>query len=240
VVALILALVLLWAWALLPSPGGSATTGGPRAWALFYVTMLLLPIWFVGPFVQRHGQRASAFRELAAHAAAEQDARDAAAIAEERARIGGELQDMIAHSISAMAIQAGSARLLMRSDPDRAREAILNVEETGRQALGDLRRLLGMLRKNDDPRALRPQPGLGHLTSLIDTVQRTGLTCERSTVSDPIHLTPGIDLVAYRVVETTLQAAAHRRGNRSVVTIRYEPRDLELDIRGDCAIPDLE
>ena len=89
-----------------------------------------------------------------------QDAREAAAIAGERARIGCELQDIIAHSVSAMVVQAGGARLLLRSEPDRARESILNVEETGREALADMRRLLGMLRKDDDPRALSPQPGL--------------------------------------------------------------------------------
>ena len=121
------------------------------------------------------------FDELAAQAAAEQDAHDAAAIADERARIGCELQDIIAHSVSAMVIQAGSARLLLRSDPDRARDSILNVEQTGREALSDLRRLLGMLRKDDDPRALSPQPGLDQLPALIDSLRRAGLACERRT-----------------------------------------------------------
>ena len=78
-------------------------------------------------------------------------------------RIGRELQDIIAHSVSAMVIQAGGARRLLRSDPERARDSILTVEQTGREALADMRRLLGMLRKDDDPRALAPQPGLDQL-----------------------------------------------------------------------------
>ena len=190
----------------------------------------VVPAWLVGRFVRRHSVRAGAFRELAAQAAAEQDAHDAAAIAEERARIGSELQDIIAHSVSAMVIQAGSARLLLRSDPGRARDSILNVEETGRQALSDLRRLLGMLRKDDDPRALSPQPGLGQLAALIDSLGDAGLACERQTVGEPIDLTPGIDLVAYRVIEAALRAAADRQrpprpGHRPLRAARPRARD---------------
>jgi signal transduction histidine kinase len=240
VTALAVGLGLLWVWALFPGPDGSPAGLGPSVLALFYVTMLLIPTWLVGRLTRRHSRRTGAFRELAAHAAAEQPTWDAVAIAEERARIGNELQDIIAHSVSAMVIQAGSARLVLCSDPDRARDSILNVERTGRQALSDLRRLLGMLRKDDDPRALSPQPGLSQITALIDSVRRTGLNCERSTVGNPINLTPGIDLVAYRVIEMGLQAAADGRVGRSLVTIRYEPRDLELEIRGDRVIPDLD
>ncbi len=240
VVALGLGLLLLWTWALLPGPDGSTTGLGETALALFYVTVLLLPTWLVGRFVRRHGVRARAFRQLAAQLAAAQDAHDAAAIADERVRIGSELQDIIAHSISAMVIQAGSARLLLRSDPGRARESILNVETTGRQALSDVRRLLGMLRKDDDPRALSPQPGLGQLSALIDSLRDAGLSCERNTVGDPIDLTPGIDLVAYRVIEAGLRVAADRHVSHGIVTVHYEPRELELEIRGDRAIPNLD
>jgi len=150
--ALGVGLALLWTWAILPGPGGSTNDLGQIATALFYGTVLLVPTWVVGRLTRRHSDRTTAFSELAAQVDTEQSARDAAAIADERARIGSELQDIIAHSISAMVIQAGSARLTMGSEPDRARESILNVERTGRQALSDLRRLLGMLRKDDDPR----------------------------------------------------------------------------------------
>jgi signal transduction histidine kinase len=209
-------------------------------WAMFYVTVLLIPGWLVGRVVRRHGVRAHAFRELTAQVTAEQDAYDAAAIADERARIGSELQDIIAHSISAMVIQAGSARLLLRSDPGRARDSILNVEETGRQALSDVRRLLGMLRKDDDPRALRPQPGLSQVTALITSLRDVELVCDLRTLGEPIDLTPGIDLVAYRVVEMTLRAAADGSVRHSMVTVHYEPGGIELEIRGDRALPDLD
>ncbi len=240
VVALGLGLALLWAWALLPGPDGSTNGLGQTATALFFATALLVPTWLGGRFIRRHGVRTSAFLDLAGQATAAQRVHDAAAIADERARIGSELQDIIAHSISAMVIQAGSARLLLRSDPVRARGSILNVEETGRQALSDVRRLLGMLRKDEDPRALRPQPGLSEVAALIDLLRSAGLACERQTIGDPIDLTPGTDLVAYRVIETGLRAAADHQVRNGLVTIHYKPRDLELEIRGDRAIPDLD
>jgi signal transduction histidine kinase len=171
-------------------PDGSTTGSGQTALALFHVIVLLVPARLVGRFVRRHGARATAFRELAALAAAAQDAHTAEAIADERTRIGSELQDIIAHSISAMVIQAGSARLLLRSDPGRARDSIMSVEETGRQALSDLRRLLGILRNDDDPRALSPQPGLGQVTGCRVATRRPALACERQTIGDPIDLTP--------------------------------------------------
>ena len=239
-VALSLGLALLWAWAILPGPDGTTNGIGQTATALFFVSALLVPTWLAGRLVRRHGARARAFRGLAAQAAAVQEAHDAAAIADERARIGSELQDIIAHGISAMVIQAGSARLLLRSDPRRARDSILNVEETGRQALSDVRRLLGMLRKDDDPRALSPQPGLGQVAALINSLRDAGLCCERHTVGHPIDLIPGIDLLAYRVVEAGLRAARDAHVRTGVVTVHYEPRNLELEIRGDRAIPDLD
>jgi signal transduction histidine kinase len=238
--ALILGLALGWAWALLPGPDGSPAGVGQSALALFYVTMLLLPTWLIGRYVRRHGHRTSAFDALAARAAAEKELHDAAAIAAERARIGSELQDIIAHSISAMVIQAGSARLVLRTDPDRARDSILAVEETGRQALSDLRRLLGMLRKQDDPRALSPQPGLGQVAALIESLRGTGMACERRTNGTPVDLTPGVDLVAYRVIEAALQAAAERHVRHSSVSVNYGSRDLELEVRGDGTIADLD
>lgn len=239
-VALSLGLAVLWAWALLPGPDDSTNSLGQTASALVFVTVLVIPPWLVGRFARRHRVRAGAFRQLAAEVRAEQDAVDAGAIADERARIGSELQDIIAHSISAMVIQAGGARLLLRSDPGRAHDSILSVEATGRQALSDVRRLLGMLRKDDDPRALTPQPGLSQVMALITSLRDVGLACDRQTVGEPVDLTPGIDLVAYRVIETALRAAADHGVRHGLLTVHYQPADLELEIRGDRAVPDLD
>ena len=146
-IALILAVALGAGWAFLPGEDGSTAGSGQDVQALFVVVLALAPTWLIGRYARRHRWRTSAFRALAARASADKDSHRAAAIAAERARIGSELQDIIAHSVSAMVIQAGSARLLIRADPKQARDSILTVEETGRQALSDLRRLLGMLRR---------------------------------------------------------------------------------------------
>ena len=239
IVDLMLGLVLLMAWGLLPGVGGAPTEVGPIAQALFYVSLLLIPAWFVGRLVRGHGRRTTAFRELAAQAELEREQRETVAIVEERTRIGSELQDIIAHSVSAMVIQAGGARRALHSDPDRAHDAILNVEQTGREVLGDLRRLLGMLRKDEDPRALAPQPGLKQLRALIESMGDLDMECELRAEGTPIDLTPGIDLVSYRVVEAVLQSAARHHSPRAAVTIRYLLGELELDVLGDASIPNI-
>ncbi|MFZ0040304.1 MAG: histidine kinase dimerization/phosphoacceptor domain-containing protein, partial [Solirubrobacteraceae bacterium] len=152
---------------------GSGTTGIPTD--VVFVGLVFAAPWFVGRLTRERNRRVIAFRELGLQAAAEREERKRAAIAEERVRIGRELQDIIAHSVSAMVIQAGGARQLVRTDPERARVTILSVEQVGREALGDLRRVLGMLRKDEDPRALAPQPGLDQLPALLDSIRAAGL-----------------------------------------------------------------
>jgi signal transduction histidine kinase len=224
----------------LPGDGGSPTDFANAAPFLAFVSLLTFPAWFVGRLVRERGKRADAFAELAEQAAIEQRERDAAAIAQERVLIGAELQDIVAHSVSAMVIQAGGARSLLRSDPDRARESILNVEQTGRDALADLRRLLGMLRKDDDPRALAPQPGLDQLSALVDSIRATGLICDLRTEGKRVDLTPGIDLVAYRVIEEALVCLTRHRAGRTAVCVDYRTHEIEVEIRGRGSIPDLD
>jgi signal transduction histidine kinase len=236
-VAVVLGAALFGGFVLLSDPNLSSF--GEVAADLFFASLLLGVPWFVGRLVAERSRRAAAFGELAVQAASEHEERERAAIARERVRIGSELQDIIAHSVSAMVIQAGGARRMLQSDPEQARGAIRAVEQTGRETLADLRRLLGMLRKDDDPRALAPQPGLGQLPTLLDSVRSGGLQCELLSEGEPIDLTPGIDLVGYRVIEGVLACAAHSRCASIVVSIRYRPDWLELDIRGSGSIPDL-
>jgi signal transduction histidine kinase len=237
---LVLAFGLLASCAFLPGDGTSPTGPGSVTLTLFWTSLMIIPGWFAGRLARERSRRATAFRNLAAQAAAEQDERESAAIAAERARIGSELEDIIAHSISAMVIQAGGARRLMRTDPQRARDSILNVEHTGREALADLRRLLGMLRKDDDPRSLAPQPGLSQLAVLIDSITEAGLACELHIHGGPMDLTPGVDLVAYRVVEAALLAAARHGASSAAVSVCRQPHELSLAIRGNSTIPGLD
>jgi signal transduction histidine kinase len=237
---MMLGLAVLGAWSLLTGDGGAPTGAGPVAGALFYAAALIVPAWFVGRLVRGHSARATAFHELALQTTLERELRESAAILAERTRIGSELQDIISHSVSAMVIQAGGARRMLRTNPARARESILNVEQTGREALADLRRLLGILRKDEDPRALAPQPGLKQLGALIQSMREAAMTCDLNTEGTPIDLTPGVDLVSYRVVETVLQSAAQHRSAHAAVTIRYRPGTLQLEVLGDISIPDID
>ncbi len=210
------------------------------ATVLVFVGLVFAVPWFVGRLARERNRRVAAFRELGLQAAAEREERKRAAIGEERVRIGRELQDIIAHNVSAMVIQAGGARQLVRTDPERARATILSVEQVGREALGDLRRVLGMLRKDEDPRALAPQPGLDQLPALLDSIREAGLECHVHLEGEPVDLTPGVDLVGYRVIEAALRTAATSGCRRAVVTVRYRLGDLELEVQSGDSIPDLE
>ena len=215
---------------LLFSGFGAATGVGAGAGAAAVILFFVLP-WLVGRAVRRSNARSAGFAELARHSAAIADAQERTAIDEERARIGSELEDVIAHSVTAMVVQAAAARRSLERDPGQARVAILTVEETGREALADLRRLLGMLRAEDDPRALSPQPGLGQLEQLVESLERSGVTCTVERRGEPVELTPGTDLVAYRLIEAALGWAA--AGQSAAASVRYLPGELQLEVRGD-------
>jgi len=225
------ALTLTCATEFLPGMGPIPTSTGGIASSSFYSSLLIVPGWFIGRLGRRHAQRGVAFRRLVTEASDEQATRQAATVAQERDRIGRELEDIITHSVSSMVVQAGGARLLLNSDPERARTSILNVEHTGREALADLRRLLGMLRKDDDARSLSPQPGLVQLNALVQSARKEGLTCELTMDSDQIDLTPGVDLVAYRAVEVAISSALRRGSTLVQVGVHCSADELNLEVR---------
>jgi signal transduction histidine kinase len=122
--------------------------------------------------------------ELNAQLQRERDLKARWAVAEERARIARELHDVVAHSVSVMVVQAGAARRLVDGDPAQARQALTSIESTGRQALAEMRRLLGVMRRDGDARpeeaadALAPQPGLADLDALVGPARDAGLEVE--------------------------------------------------------------
>lgn len=169
--------------------------------------------------------------QLLEHARAE-EAR--VAVAEERARIARELHDVIAQSIGAMTVQAGAARTWLREDPARARTSIESVEETGREALAETRRLLGILRRDMTEPALTPQPGLAALGRLVDAARADGLAVALTVDGTPRELAPGLDLAAYRIVQDGLMQARSRNGVTSVrLRLRWGPDALDIEIDDD-------
>jgi signal transduction histidine kinase len=223
---------LLWAWAVIPRPGSSMTGAAQTAEATFYVTVLLVPTWLAGRLLRRRSLRSAAFRALADTTADELTKARSGAAAVERARIGSELQDLVARSVTEMVSRTSDARRLLPDDRDRARESILKVEATGREALADLRQLLGILRKDGDPRALSPQPGLAQVDSLISSLGASGFSCRRTIEGLPVDLSPGVDLVAYRVIEAGLEAVA-RSDRGGLLRVNYRPYEIEIEIEVD-------
>jgi signal transduction histidine kinase len=156
-----------------------------------------------------------------------------AAVVDERARIARELHDVVAHGVSVMVIQAAAGRTLLRRDPARAAEPFEVIEATGKQALGELRRLLGVLRADDDETGLglQPQPGLGDLEQLVAGVGESGVRVELIVSGESDGLTPGVDLAAYRIVQEALTNVIRHSGtDRATVRLAFEPGAVSLEI----------
>jgi signal transduction histidine kinase len=159
-----------------------------------------------------------------------------AAAVEERTRIAGELHDVVAHALSAMTVQAAAARRWTHRDADRAAEAFAAVEHTGREALTELRRLLGVLRKEDEELALAPQPSLAHVNDLAQRASAGGLPVAVTIAGAARPLPAGVDLTAYRVVQEALGSARDGgSAGRADVTVTYGADDVAVEIRDDGA-----
>jgi signal transduction histidine kinase len=184
--------------------------------------------------LRRRAERTAELERRASHLEREREERTRAAVDAERARIAADLHDVIAHSVSVMTVQAGAARLLLTESPERARKPLEAVEETGRQALAEMRRLLGILRTDTGETGLAPQPGMADLSALLDRVRQAGLPVEIAVEGEPQYLPPGIDLAAYRIVQEALtNALEHADRAPARVTVRYRLGTLELEIADD-------
>jgi signal transduction histidine kinase len=163
----------------------------------------------------------------------EREAQAAAAVSDERRRIARELHDVVAHSVSVMVVQSGAARRVLDAEPDHAVAALAEVERSGRQALSELRRLLGLMRDGDESAAVRePQPTLAGLDDLVERARDAGLPVELRQEGTPFSLPMGCDLAAYRVVQESLTNALKHAGDgaRAAVLLRWSDDRLELDI----------
>ena len=156
------------------------------------------------------------------------------AVEDERGRIAEELQTVVANGLSAMIVQAGAVpRVVAAGDTAAAQQSFLVIEETGRDALAEMRRLLGVLRHADDEAELAPQPGLGRLDALLERMRQSGLDVELTIEGDAAELPTGIDLTAYRVVQQGVEAAHAAEAQTAALTLRYGARGLEIDLSDD-------
>jgi signal transduction histidine kinase len=156
------------------------------------------------------------------------------AVAEERARIARELHDVVAHSISLMTIQAGAERMALGSGAPRTAEVLAQIERTGRQALAEMRRMLGMLRDPAADPELAPMPGLAQVDSLVERMARAGLQVELTVSGTPGKLPPGLDISGFRIVQEALtNVLKHAEASTASVRIAHGPEHLEIEVLDD-------
>jgi signal transduction histidine kinase len=200
--------------------------------------LVIAPV-LIGRVLSNRARLNRALREKAERLEHERADRAAAAALEERTRIAGELHDVVAHALSAMVVQASGARRLAERDPARAADAFQTVETSGREALTEIRRLLGVLRRGDEELALAPQPSLRHVDSLVKRLEAAGLPVELGIEGEARDLPIGVDLTAYRVVQEALGGALeHGHAGRAHVNLRYGTDQVELEVADDGEVPD--
>ena len=206
-----------------------------RSEELLFEALLWSAAWLLGTIVRRGEHRARELGRRAQRLERERDAQARAAVLDERARIARELHDVVAHGVSLMVVQAGGARLLLDA-PDgteRVRAHLRAIEASGRQALDEMRRLLAMVR-DDDRLTLEPLPGMERLDALAESTRSAGVRVRVRVDGKPAPLRAGIDLTAYRIVQEALtNVIRHADAVDAELTVRYGPRELELEILDD-------
>jgi signal transduction histidine kinase len=158
-----------------------------------------------------------------------------AARVEERSRIARELHDVVAHHVSVMTVQAGAARRILDKDPERTREALATIEEVGRGALSEMRRIVGVLRTERDGEPatggeLSPQPGVHDIGGLVDQVRETGLSVQLWIEGRLRPLSPGVDLAAFRLVQEALTNTLKHAGPQARAWVRVDYGDRRLTV----------
>jgi signal transduction histidine kinase len=209
-----------------PAPWGEAVFGG----------VVLFVAWYVGRRLRLRAERAAELQR-------EQAAEARRIVIEERARIARELHDVVAHRVSLMTVQAGAAKAVAAEDPEGARRAMAAVEEAGRQALEELRHLLGVLRPETDLDGLGPQPGLADLPRLVEQLREAGVEVSLATDGVPAGLPARVDLFAYRIVQEALTNVLKHAGPgaRTAVRLGTDRGGIVVEVlddgRGASALP---
>jgi signal transduction histidine kinase len=199
---------------------------------LVFIPFRFVVAWVAGYILRERVEQAEAAELRATQAERERAAAARVAVAEERARIARELHDVVAHSVSIMVLQVGAIRHKLPEILAEDRDALRGVEQTGRAALSEMRRLLGAMRRDGDGVDLAPQPGVDRLDSLLADVDRAGLPVRLHVDGDPFPLPRAIDLSAYRIVQEGLtNALKHARASQADVTFRYGSDELRIEVR---------
>jgi signal transduction histidine kinase len=215
---------------------GIVTANDPRGKAGDFVwdVITFSIAWIIGFAVGGKFREVDEAREREERAEREREERARLAVADERARIARELHDVVGHSVSVMTVQASAVRRTLDADQGQEREALLVVEQTGREALAEMRRVVGVLRRPEEAPALAPQPSLEHLDRLVESAREAGLPVELHVEGEPVQLAAGLDLTAYRLVQEGLtNALKHARAQQAEVVVRYAGGHVEVTVSDD-------
>jgi len=197
--------------------------------------LLFATAWLLGDSTRRRREAATALAERADQLERTRAAEAAAAVAAERSRIARELHDVVAHHLSMMVVQAEAGAVATHRDPGRTEAVFDAIGAAGKQALTEMRRLLGVL-KQDGPAELAPQPGAGEIPSLVDGVRSTGLSVDFTVSGDPPELPLAVGLTAYRIVQEALTNSVRHSGASSVtVAVAYDDRVVQVTVSDDGA-----
>jgi len=222
------ALVTLW------SPEAPPTRLSTSYFLLFNL-MILLTCFFIGRTVHTRRAYIASLEDRAATAEATQRALTQQAVADERRRIARELHDVVAHHVSVMGVLATGARRALGRDPVSADEALGTIEDTGRTALREMRRLLDVLRTEEEPAAeMAPQPGMSGVEGLVEQIREAGMPVRLTVDGDPYTMDPGVALTVYRIVQEALTNALKHAGQaRAEVRLVFGRDELLVEVSDD-------
>jgi signal transduction histidine kinase len=191
--------------------------------------------WMLGDYLRTRRAYLAELEAKAVRLEAEREEEGRRAVAREQARIARELHDVISHNVSVMVVQAAAGVDVFEAQPARARSALASIEATGREALAELRRLLGVIRTEDDgDGTTAPQPRLEQLGALVEQVRSAGLDVDLAVDGPSRPLAPGLDLAVYRVVQEALtNTLKHAGASKARVTIRYRASELAVEVVDD-------
>ena len=202
-------------------------------WNGLFFYLLAFLVFAVGLYVR--GRRRSAELERQAERLERERAEQAHAVAEERARIARELHDIVTHTISATVVQAEAADEVLSDAPDRARQSLKRIQDAGREALSEMRRLLGVMGSEEQSGELAPQPRVADLERLVEDTRTQDLSVTLIVEGERREVPAGVDLSAYRIVQEALTNVRKHAGRpvKGNVVLRYSDATLELEIADD-------
>ncbi|GAA0335045.1 histidine kinase [Actinoallomurus spadix] len=220
--------IAVWRWWVLPNSSMNWNN-------LIPFTVFTAAVWIGGLYVNTRRKYTAELEERARRLERERDAHAQVAAAAERARIAREMHDVIAHSVSVIVVQADGASYMVDIDPARAKRAMETIGATGRQALTEMRRMLGVLREEDDAGSYAPQPGIEQLSELVGQIRSAGLPVGLTVQGVPSELPTALQLTVYRIVQEALTNTRKHAGPAATaeVNLHYGDDAVEIRIRDD-------